>query len=177
MNIVFLGPQGSGKGTQADILARKLGLLRVGTGDLMRETAREDTELGRRVREIINRGDLVDDKTLLAVLGEELKKEKYRDGVIIDGVPRTEEQAKVFKEMIEPDKVFYLDVSEKESVKRLVKRGRHDDTPEAIKRRLELYHSQTKPVLSSYGKQGILVGIDGEGSIEEVAQRIESRLK
>lgn len=176
MNIVFLGPQGSGKSTQAKLLARHLGVPLISTGDLMRAKARENTALSKRVRDTINQGNLVDDKTLLAVLKEEFKKSKYEAGMVLDGVPRSQEQAEALAGLISIDKVFNLVVSEKEGVKRLLRRARHDDTPEIIEKRLEQYQTKTRPILEYYRQKGILEDIDGERSIEKIQEDIRARL-
>lgn len=175
MNIVFLGPQGSGKSTQAKLLSEHLGIPLVSTGDLMRAKAQENTPLGRRVRDTINQGHLVDDETLLTVLKEEFAKARY-EGMVLDGVPRSEEQAEALAGLIDIDKVFNLVVSEEEGVKRLLKRGRHDDTPEVIKRRLEQYHAKTKPILDYYRQKGVLEDVDGERSIGKIHEDVRDRV-
>lgn len=177
MNIVFLGPQGSGKSTQAKLLARYLGVPLISTGDLMRAKAQESTPLGKRVRHSINQGNLVDDETLLAVLKGEFAKEKYGEGVVLDGVPRSEEQAEALARLVDIDQVFNLVVSQEEGVKRLLKRARHDDTPEVIKRRLAQYRVKTETILDYYRQEGVLEDVDGERSIDKIHEDIRGRVK
>lgn len=175
MNIIFLGPQGSGKSTQAKLLAEYLGVPLFDTGGFYRKKREENSPLGRKIKKIIDAGNLVPDEITIKLVNEEFKKPKYKNGVVIDGVPRTLRQAEELS--IRPHKVFYLKVSDEEGVKRLLKRGRHDDTPEAIQRRLELYHAVTEPILGYYREKGLLEEIDGERSIEEIAQDIREHVK
>lgn len=175
MKIVVMGPQGSGKTTQAELLAKKLDLPHLQTGKLYRQIAETPSPLGCQIKELISRGQLVPDVMHNQILKEELAKPKYKNGFVLDGSPRTLQQAKSLP--FSPEKVFYLAVSDQENMKRLVKRGRSDDTPEVISERLRLYHEQTEPILTYYRERGILEEVDGERPIEEIFEDIILRLR
>lgn len=205
MNIVIMGPQGSGKSTQAQLLARRLKIPCLSTGEIFREISKEETALGKRVKEIMNGGQLVGDKTTLAVVKKFLREPKYQKGVVFEGFPRNLFQAENLNLKI--DKVFYLSLSHKEALKRLTARRickkcganfnlittppkvrencdlcgselyqREDDTKEAVLERLRLFDKQTKPVLDFYKKQGILQEVDGERPIPIILKDISQRL-
>lgn len=174
MNIVFLGPQGSGKGTQAKLLAQYLGVSLFDMGGLFRQKREEDTFLGRKIKKNIDVGIRVPDRITIKLANQELKKPEYKKGAVIDGIPRTLRQAEELG--VSLDKVFYLKVSREEGTRRLLKRGRHDDTPEAIERRFAWYYENIDPILEYYRKQGLLVEIDGERNIEEIAEDIKARI-
>lgn len=163
MKILLIGPQGSGKSTQGKLLAQFLGLPYISTGDLFRE-------MGGEIKQILDQGKLVDDQTTAKIVEAKLNGEEYRNGFILDGYPRTMEQIKLFDPGF--DKVIYLDLSDKEATKRLLVRGREDDTEELIAERLRNYHRQTDPISDYYRQKEILKQIDGLGSIEEIQQRI-----
>lgn len=175
MKIIVMGPQGSGKSTQAELLAREFELPHLQTGELYRCISEQNSSLARKIKKIIDKGELVSDKDHRKILGKEIKKPKYRKGFVLDGSPRTLSQAKI--QPFEVDEVFYLDVSDEVNIRRLVKRGRKDDTPELIKKRLEIYHNQTEPVLDYYRQMGILEKVDGERPIEEIHQDIMERVR
>lgn len=176
MNLIVLGPQGSGKSTQGQLLAQSLKLPLLDVGSFLREKAREKSDIGRKIKEAVEKGSLVDDFVLTSLLQKELAGTKYRDGVVLDGVPRTLTQAKLFDKIIEIDKVFYLRVPDEVNVERLFRRGREDDTPELIRHRLKLYHENTEPALDYFRQRGILKEIDGTGGIEEVFEKIKESL-
>lgn len=165
--ILFLGAQGSGKSTQGKLLAKFLGLPYISTGDMFRG-------LGGEIKQFLDQGKLVDDQTTSKIVEEKLKGEEYENGFIFDGYPRTMEQIKLFNPGF--DKVIYLDLSDTEATKRLLKRGREDDTEDVIAERLRNYHLQTDPILDYFQQKGILKQIDGLGSIEEIWQRIKSAI-
>ena len=175
MKILLIGPQGSGKSTQADLLAKELNLPRISTGDIFRELAQEDSEQGKQMRQIMNEGKLIDDEQTAKIVDRRFQKDDIKNGFILDGYPRNLDQKQLFDPGI--GRVFYLKISDGEVIKRLMARGREDDTAEAIKKRLELYYQQTEPLLDDYRNQGILTEIDGIGSIEDVGQRIRNSLK
>ena len=170
-----MGPQGSGKTTQAQLLAQRLGLPHLQTGELYRQIAEEDSPRGRRIKSILDQGQLISDEDHNRILEKEIKKRKYQKGFVLDGSPRTISQAKT--QPFETDRVFYLRVSDKENIKRLIKRGRVDDTPQLIKERLRIYHQETEPVLNYYRQLGILTEINGERPIEEIHRDIANRLR
>lgn len=163
-----MGPQGSGKSTQAALLAQKLTIPHVSTGDIYRAISQEDTDLGHKVKGMLDRGELIDDETTFRVVDRHLG--AIQGGFIIDGFPRTLVQAQ--REAFLVDKVIYLKLSDEEATKRLLARGRADDTPELIAERLKLYHQLTEPILSYYRQQNKLAEVDGTASIEEVHQLV-----
>src|SRR3989338_4165336 len=174
MKIIFLGIQGSGKSTQAKIAAEKLSLPYIETSQLLREKSQSQDEYAKRITEALDKGNLVPNEITIRTLKERLEKPDCRQGYILDGYPRNEEQFQNLDSDI--DKVFYVAVSDEETIKRLLKRGRHDDTGEALKRRMELYHKETEPMLDKFRNDGILEEVDGERTIEEIAKDIESRI-
>ncbi len=173
MKLVFLGPPGAGKGTQVEIISRKYSLDKIVMGDILRQTANANDELGRKVRYYMERGELVPDEIILAIV------ERYirgKDSFILDGFPRTIKQAEGLESITDVDKVIYIDVPEDEVKRRLLNRGRLDDKPEVIEHRLKVFKEQTYPLVSYYERKGKLVRIDGLGSVEEVTRRIEKAL-
>ncbi|MDD5415581.1 MAG: nucleoside monophosphate kinase [Candidatus Daviesbacteria bacterium] len=174
MKILLIGPQGSGKSTQADLLAKDLNLPKISTGDIFRELSLQDSEEGRKIKGILNSGELIDDLETAKIVEQRLNKDDCRKGFILDGYPRNRKQQQIFDPKV--DKVFDLEVPDHEVVKRLLARGREDDTMETIKKRLSLYHEQTMPLLDYYKNQGILIEIDGMGDIEDIYRRIKDRL-
>ncbi len=182
MRILILGPQGSGKGTQAKRLADARGLAHVATGDILRSAVADGSELGRRVEPILERGDLVPDDLMIDLIRERLEGE---DGFVLDGFPRTIPQAEALDAMLveigKPlDAVILLAVDDDVATDRLharsIAEGRADDSPEAIRNRLRLYHQLTEPLIERYREDGTLVGVDGVGTVEDVAAQIEEAL-
>lgn len=174
MKILMIGPQGSGKSTQAEKLAEYLNIPKISTGDIFRELGRQDSEEGRVIRQIQNEGRLIDDETTAGIVKKRLQEGDTRGGFILDGYPRNIHQVEIFDPGF--DKVVYLKVSDEELMKRLTVRGRADDTPEGIKTRLDLYYQQTQPLLDYYKNKGILIEIDGLGSIEDIQDEIRKHL-
>lgn len=175
VNLVFVGPPGAGKGTQAEMLEKQLRIPHISTGSMLRQNVKDRTELGLKAQSYMDAGELVPDEVIEGMLRNRLAREK--SGFILDGYPRNLEQAqtleKIAKEFgINLTGVVSLEVEEKELVKRLTGRGRKDDTPNVIRRRLEIYHNDTAPILNFYQKKGLLRRINGAGSFEEVNQRI-----
>lgn len=186
MNILLLGPQGSGKGTQAQRIAASYGLPHIATGDMLRQAIAAGTELGKRVKPILERGELVPDELMIEVIRERLAQDDVQDGFVLDGFPRTIEQAEALDRMLReidktPTIVLLLEVPEDECVKRLMKRAeqenRTDDTPDAIRTRLALYREKTEPLVEYYRAQGNLVAIHGDRPVDEVFDEIQQALE
>lgn len=174
MKILLIGPQGSGKSTQAQLLGENLGLPIISVGDIFRQIAVSDTDEARRIKQILDSGQLVDDQTTAELIKKRVNEEDMKDGFIMDGYPRTMEQASIFDPSF--DKVIYLEIPREEVVERLMKRGRADDTALLINQRLDLYYQQTQPLLDYYKQKGLLMTLDGKGSIEEIQDKIKSSL-
>jgi adenylate kinase len=185
VNLLVLGPQGSGKGTQASRLAEEREIPHVSTGDMFRASIAARTPLGRRVEPILASGELVPDELTVALIRERLSEPDAARGFVLDGFPRNLAQAEALDAMLteidrELDLVLFFDLDQVTSTERLRKRavieGRDDDTPDAIARRLELYHEQTAPLVELYRASGRLVPIRAERTIDEVANEIAEAL-
>ncbi len=189
MRIIFYGPEGSGKTTQGKLLAEKLGVPHLVSGDLVRRAAANDKGIiGDICREALAKGHYVADSEMFVLWKARLKDEDTQKGWVIDGFPRNLSQAEWLADKLDKynqtiNKVFYLNVSEEESIRRLLKRARRNpdgtlaDTPEKIAERLKRYKAEEADVLSYYRNLGILEEIDGERSVEEIHQDILSRLR
>ena len=186
LDVLFLGVQGSGKGTQAKRLASEYGLAHIATGDMLRIAMAAGTPLGQRVKPIYDAGDLVPDDLMIELIRERLQSPDAANGFILDGFPRTMAQADALDSMLaEIDRplavVFELQVPDEVAIERLRKRsaeeGRSDDTPEAIAKRIALYHQQTKPLVSHYRLAGNLVGIHGDRPENEVFSEIQQAVE
>jgi adenylate kinase len=182
MRILILGPQGSGKGTQAKRLADNHGIAHVATGDILRAAIAEGSDVGRRVAPILERGDLVPDDLMIELIRERLADE---ESFVLDGFPRTVPQAEALEVMLDEigkplDAVLLLDVDDEVALGRLLGRraeeGRSDDAPDVIRKRLRLYHSVTKPVVERYREAGTLLEVDGDQRPDDVARAIEEQL-
>lgn len=187
MNILVLGPQGCGKGTQARRIKAVYGIPHIATGDMIREMMARDTELGRQLREVYDRGDLVSDEQMIELIRDRLSRGDTVAGFVLDGYPRTMPQAEALDELLgelgrELDVVFDFRVPDREVLmQRLLKRaadeGRSDDTPEAIERRLELFDRNTAPLIEYYrSTRGNVVGLHADRTIDEVFREIEDAL-
>jgi adenylate kinase len=184
-DLLLLGPPGAGKGTQGAILAVRLGLPRLSTGDLLRDAVARGTPLGQRARAVMESGALVSDDIILDVVREELDRPEAAAGVIFDGVVRTVPQAEGMQRLLAQRgrrlaHVVFLDVSDAEILQRLAGRrtqeARADDAPEAVHRRLAAYREQTAPVLAWYEARGGIHRIPGCGRVEEIAERIRQAI-
>ncbi len=206
VHVILMGPQGSGKGTQASRLASVLKIPQITTGDIVRKIEKENTSLGKGVKGLIDKGNLVPDATMDKIMKDRLSQEDCKKGFILDGYPRTLEQAKFLDEIAKIEKVIVLEISEKITINRISSRRvckkcganfnlktmkprmdgicdvcgnalimRQDDHPSAIRKRLELYHKETSPIINYYKKRHLVTLIDGTQKIEEV-QKILMRL-
>jgi adenylate kinase len=174
--LIIFGPPGVGKGTQAKLLAEKLNLRHLSTGDILRKAVKEGTELGKKAKEIMEKGDLVPDEIMIGIVNDALAEEKDK-GFILDGFPRTLEQAQALDAIFEDKdfddtKVISLTANDAEIIRRLMGRGRSDDTEEAIKNRLDVYNNSTAPVLDYYNGNGNVLNVIGTGDIGEINSKI-----
>jgi len=185
LNVLLLGVQGSGKGTQAKRLAGEYGLAHIATGDMLRDAIASGSELGKRVQPILESGRLVPDDLMIELIRERLQALGPDEGFVLDGFPRTMTQAEALDEMLAEigrplSVVFELQVPDEVATGRLHARardeGRADDTPEAIAKRIDLYHQETEPLVGHYRLAGNLVGIHGDRPPNEVFARIQEAL-
>lgn len=178
---VMLGAPGSGKGTQAVLIAEKLGIPAISTGDMLRAAVADGSELGMRVKEILDSGALVDDATMADVIEQRLAASDAESGFLLDGYPRTLGQAETLGGILERrqqelDMVLLIEVPEDELIRRSLARQRADDTEEVIRNRQRVYREQTAPLVDHYGERGVLKSIDGHQSIEDVQAAIQDLL-
>lgn len=183
MRIVLLGPPGAGKGTQAVIISKRYGIPHVSTGDMMREQVASGSELGRRVKAILDSGELVSDAVIMDVVGERLDRADCASGFLLDGIPRTLGQAESLDRLLASkgrplQHVVQLTVPEGVLLDRIRQRGttsggaRSDDSMEIAAKRLEVFWAQTAPVSTYYRKTGLLREVDGVGTVDEVSERV-----
>lgn len=178
--LVILGKQGAGKGTQCELLVERYGIAHISTGDMLRAAVAAGTELGRQAKEIMDAGDLVSDELILGIVAERLTEPDTDAGFLLDGFPRTEAQADGLFALLAPntvDRAIDLDVPDGVVTQRMLDRGRADDTPEAIARRLELYAAETAPLRKLFADQGALVAVNGLGTPAEVHGRIVAAIE
>lgn len=205
MNIVFLGPPGSGKGTHAQKVSEAMGIPRLSTGDMLRENMKAETPLGLEAKSFVEGGKLVPDELVIDMLKERLAKPDCANGVIFDGFPRTARQAEALDQITKIDRVVNLDIADSEIVTRMAGRRvcpacgftshtswmgegltcpkcgavmtmRPDDAPETVLERLRVYHEQTKPLIAYYQKRGLLHSVDSDGDVIEVERRVRKAL-
>ena len=192
MRLILLGPPGAGKGTQAQRLVAKHGLLQLSTGDMLREAVKAGTPVGLRAKEVMDRGELAPDDLVVAIVADRIQQPDAHNGFILDGFPRTVPQAHALDRMLkekdlELDAVIELKVDEGVLLKRIEKRIaetkargetlRSDDNPEALHRRLLAYRDRTAPLVAYYQLQGVLRSVDGMVSIPEVSKAIDRLLE
>jgi len=182
MRIILYGAPGAGKGTQAELLAKKYAIPHISTGDMLRSAIQEGTELGKKAKQFVESGGLVPDEVVIGIVREVLASPKCANGFILDGFPRTTAQAeglqKIFNELaITNIHVISIEVNEEELVKRLLGRGRADDNEETIRNRLKVYAESTAPVKNFYLKHGNVHDIKGVGTVDEVQQNVLAALK
>ncbi len=175
MKLLFLGPPGAGKGTQAERVAKALGLAHVSTGDMFRWHVSEGTPIGVEVQAIMRRGDLVPDSMTISMLNDHIGLQDASGGYILDGFPRTLRQAEALDAAIGEDAlsaVVVLEAPESELLERLLARGRADDTEESVRNRLKLYAADTEPLIEFYEPRGVVKRVEGVGEVEEITARI-----
>ena len=207
MNLIFIGPQGSGKGTQAELLTKKFKIPTLSVGQVLRDHIRKKTSLGKKVEKYVLKGALVPSMITNQLIKEELKKKKYKRGVFLDGYPRELSQAKFLEKIIDIDYLILINISQAETIKRLSGRRvcdcgktyhiiykkpkknmlcdkcgkkltqRKDDYPAAIKKRLKIYQRETKPIIDYFKKRDKVIKINGEASIKQVLKWILEALK
>lgn len=185
MRIVLLGPPGSGKGTQAALLVKQLGIPHISTGALLRDAAKRCTELGLQAKALTDKGELVPDNVMSGMLEERLKLEDVAKGFVLDGYPRNLAQASsldiLLKRLNQPvEEAILIDINAEQILKRIAKRaqeeGRADDTEKTVRNRLRVYAEQTAPVADYYAERGLLTRVLGEGGVDEIFQRLRSIL-
>jgi adenylate kinase len=187
VNVLLLGPQGSGKGTQAKRLAATYGIPHVATGDMIREMKELPTEVGRELKEVYDRGDLVSDDLMIRLIADRLDRGDTLPGFVFDGFPRTLAQAQALDDLLRDlgrsiDIVFEFQVPNRQQLldrllKRAAEESRSDDTPEAIQRRLELYEAETAPLVEYYRtRHGNVVGVHAGRSFDEVFHELQEAL-
>jgi adenylate kinase len=183
--LLIMGPPGAGKGTQATAIAADHGVPAISTGDIFRSHVREGTELGKVAREYLDRGEYVPDTVTNDLVAERLSRPDCRAGFLLDGYPRTLDQVAALDTVLAGsdravDTVIALSVDREELVRRLVRRAevqnRTDDTADVIRRRQEIYAEETAPLLAAYDARGVLVTVDGSGTVDEVTARVRESL-
>ena len=175
--LILLGPPGAGKGTQAAILAEKLGVAHISTGEILRQEVQQHTELGSKAKLYMDKGELVPDHLILEMVKGSLLKPESSPGWILDGFPRNVSQAEFLDRLLEDihqacTQVINLDVPDEILVERLLARGRKDDTEEVLRHRLVVYHNQTKPLIDFYRDRQLLTSVNGNQSLEGVTSNL-----
>ena len=185
MRIVLLGAPGSGKGTQAALLQERFSVPHISTGVLLRQAVHEQSELGLKAKAVMDKGELVSDELMLGLIGDRLAQPDAACGFILDGYPRNLSQAEALDALLERishpvDEALQIDIDPEQIVLRIVKRaaeeGRSDDSEQVVRNRLRVYQEQTAPVIDYYAERGVLTRVLGEGSVQEVNERINSIL-
>ena len=186
MNLILFGPPAAGKGTQAKRLVEERGFVQLSTGDMLRAARASGSELGQKVAQIMDEGGLVSDEIVIALIDEQLEVQAGAPGFIFDGFPRTVGQSEALDRLLESrgqsvNRVIRILVDDDKLLARVTKRfeeqGRKDDNPETFSKRLEKYYEDTAPLVPIYAERGILVEVDGMGTIEAVAADIDTALK
>jgi adenylate kinase len=187
LDVVILGPPGAGKGTQGKLISAEAGIPHINTGEMFRAECAAGSELGERVKEILDAGDLVPDELTIEVVRARLDQDDTANGFILDGFPRTLAQAEALDQVLteidrgELSAVLDFEVSDHLAVQRLLGRsaveGRSDDLPDKVRHRLDLYHEKTEPLIDYYRSRGLLVPIHADRSVEEVYSEVQQALE
>ncbi|ASJ20623.1 adenylate kinase [Brachyspira hampsonii] len=181
LNIIFIGAPGVGKGTQSALIEKEYHISHIATGDMLRDNIANGTELGKTAKSYMDKGELVPDSLVIDMLKDRIKKDDCKNGFMLDGFPRTIEQAKELSNILESlnykiSAVIDIYVSEEVIIDRLLKRGRADDNEETIKNRLKVFENQSKPVLEYYKDKAKIIKIESIGTPEEVYAKIKKEL-
>lgn len=179
--LIFLGPPGAGKGTQAQLLSQSYSIPHISTGDILRAAVQEQTLLGKKAQNYMDRGELVPDELILDLIKERLSQPDAKQGWILDGFPRNVSQAAFLDKLLaqlglNADTVLNLEVPDEVLIERLLARKRKDDNEETIRRRLEVYHQDTVPVIDYYTNQGSLKAVNGNLAMEEVTKSLQASI-
>jgi adenylate kinase len=180
--LIFLGPPGAGKGTQAKILAEVCEIPHISTGDILREAKTQGTPLGKQAQSYMEKGELVPDELILDLIRERLSQPDAQKGWILDGFPRNAPQASFLDTLLQEmnqgyDRVVNLEVPDEVLVTRMLGRGRQDDNEETIRRRLEVYRNQTAPLIDFYSKRDSLMSVDGARPLKEVTDYLKQLIQ
>lgn len=181
MRLIFLGPPGAGKGTQAQRVAANFGIPHISTGDILRQAVADRTPLGQQAKNYMDRGDLVPDDLILGLVRERLGADDATQGWILDGFPRNLHQAKFLDSLLteihqQCDRAVNFEVPDDEIVRRLLGRGRQDDSETTVRHRLDVYRAETAPVINFYRNQSGVVDIDGNRELDAVTQSLTAAL-
>lgn len=181
VQLVFLGPPGAGKGTQASVIAESYGIPHISTGEILRAHVAQETELGKQAKIYMERGDLVPDQLILDMVEQRLNAADAQQGWLLDGFPRTVSQAEFVDQLLEKTgnaklQVLNLDVADTVLISRLLARGRQDDTEETIRNRLQVYRQQTAPLIEFYQQRQQLVTLNGDQSIDDVTANLKQAI-
>lgn len=185
MRLLIIGPPGAGKGTQAALVAQKLGIPAISTGDIFRHNVINETELGKKAKSYMDAGEYVPDSLTNDLVRDRLSQDDAKSGFLLDGYPRTQDQVETLDEILGEqdlalDGIILLEADQDELVSRLANRaheqGRADDSEELIRHRLDLYLEETAPLVNFYSERGILAKVDGLGEIEAVTARIDAAI-
>ena len=182
MKLVFLGPPGSGKGTQAKILSENMNIVHISTGEIFRQQITENTDYGIMINQYLKKGCLVPDNITNKIVENKINEKGSTRGFILDGYPRTINQAGFLESIATIDFVINFIISKKTTIARILKRKdldrekRNDDMEEVIEKRLKEYNFKTKPLIDYYEKKSILINLDGEGTIEDISKKIQEKI-